>query len=237
MFEGLKDIKRTNLIDIVEGCTDEARTGSAAELLATKKDDFDEFLKRLDAILNGILYKAAVRVEGAKQSSVVGINPLTHATQNANKIGILEDDSPVYSVLTPELIARRVLRYYYDNFDRYDMISYPILYATSVGEEVDVVDVYRISPEDAVRLITAPNRRRRKLAGTSLGNFGAFFDERFRVNDILWGRLDCAERIARLRCCDARWKNVAHAHQECGYRNYDCSFARWYRVCQLLSFL
>ena len=28
-----------------------------------------------------------------------------------------------------------------------------------------------------------------------LNNFGAFFDEKFRINDILWGRLDGAERI------------------------------------------
>lgn len=34
-----------------------------------------------------------------------------------------------------------------------------------------------------------------KLAGTTLGDFGAFFERKFRENDILWGRLDGAERI------------------------------------------
>jgi hypothetical protein len=75
------------------------------------------------------------------------------------------------------------------------MISYPILFATNVGDEVDGIEVFRISPEDADCLVTDEGKRRRKLAGTALGNFGAFFDREARVNDILWGRLDCAERI------------------------------------------
>src|ERR1043165_4697108 len=35
--------------------------------------------------------------------------------------------------------------------------------------------------------------RLRKLAGTRLGNFGAFLDATWRRSDILWGRLDAAE--------------------------------------------
>jgi len=35
----------------------------------------------------------------------------------------------------------------------------------------------------------------RKLAGTAIGHFGAFLDELWRKNDILWGRLDGAERL------------------------------------------
>jgi patatin-related protein len=97
--------------------------------------------------------------------------------------------------LTPEILIRTLLRYYYDNFDRYDMISFPLLFATNVGEETDVVEVFRVSPEDADCLITDKDKRLRKLGGTKLGNFGAFFDKKIRINDILWGRLDCAERL------------------------------------------
>ncbi len=39
---------------------------------------------------------------------------------------------------------------------------------------------------------------RRKLAGTKLGHFGAFLDRRWRLNDIMWGRLDGAERIIQV---------------------------------------
>src|SRR5262249_1752990 len=87
------------------------------------------------------------------------------------------------------------LRYYYDFFDRYDMISYPILYATAVGDETGPVSVFRIGPEDAELLVPNKTDRRKKLAGTYLSNFGALLEERFRENDILWGRLDAAERI------------------------------------------
>ena len=93
--------------------------------------------------------------------------------------------------------AVEAVRHYYESYDHYDMISYPILYSTEVGEEIDAVDVLRVSPEDATSLINErdPNERRRKLAGTTLRNFGAFLDRGWRRNDILWGRLDGAERI------------------------------------------
>jgi hypothetical protein len=52
----------------------------------------------------------------------------------------------------------------------------------------------RVSPDDAKFLSTEGSD---KLAGNSLGHFGAFLDRSFRTNDILWGRLDGAERIVR----------------------------------------
>jgi patatin-related protein len=93
--------------------------------------------------------------------------------------------------------AVEAVRHYYESYDHYDMISYPILYSTEVGEEIDAVDVLRVSPEDAPSLINERNQneRRRKLAGTTLRNFGAFLDRGWRRNDILWGRLDGAERL------------------------------------------
>ena len=33
------------------------------------------------------------------------------------------------------------------------------------------------------------------MAGTALANFGAFLDRRWRLNDIMWGRLDGVERL------------------------------------------
>jgi hypothetical protein len=52
-----------------------------------------------------------------------------------------------------------------------------------------------VSPEDATALINERVMKCRKLAGTALGHFGAFLQQRWRENDILWGRLDGAERI------------------------------------------
>ncbi|HLO13180.1 MAG TPA: patatin-like protein, partial [Anaerolineales bacterium] len=86
------------------------------------------------------------------------------------------------------------LRFYYEYFEYFDMLTFPITYATPIGES-DVVDVYRISPEDAAGLFSVEKNKRPKLAGTKLGNFGAFFKKEWRQNDIMWGRLDGAERI------------------------------------------
>lgn len=84
--------------------------------------------------------------------------------------------------------ARACLGYYYNRFEYYDMLTFPLFFGTEVGES-DVVEIIRISPEDAPSI--RPGSQ--KLAGTKLGNFGAFFVRGWRENDILWGRLDGAE--------------------------------------------
>ena len=89
-----------------------------------------------------------------------------------------------------EIIAE--VRRFYEDFERYDLISYPVLQAANVGNEADHVDVFRISPNDGTALRSDGAD---KLEGTYLANFGAFLDGAWRKNDILWGRLDGAERI------------------------------------------
>jgi patatin-related protein len=94
---------------------------------------------------------------------------------------------------------REYLWHYLSRFDDYDQIRFPILFGAEVGE-ADVVDILRISPEDATSLIDERAERqkangRQKLAGTALHHFGAFLDQVWRQNDILWGRLDGAERL------------------------------------------
>jgi patatin-related protein len=94
---------------------------------------------------------------------------------------------------------REYLWRYFSQFDDFDQISFPILFGNEVGE-TDVVDLVRISPEDATSLINERAERskangRTKLAGTALHHFGAFLDQVWRQNDILWGRLDGSERL------------------------------------------
>ena len=98
--------------------------------------------------------------------------------------------------------AREYLWRYFSQFDDFDQISFPIMYGVEQGES-DVVEVIRISPEDATTLINERREKRdsadgvgrRKLAGTALHHFGAFLDRTWRQNDIMWGRLDGAERL------------------------------------------
>ena len=94
-----------------------------------------------------------------------------------------------------EAAVRQALGYYYDHFDAYDMVTFPTIYGTGVGEPVQV-EVHRVSPEDAILPFTETEERM-KLAGTSFGHFGSFLQRFWRVNDMLWGRLDGAERIIR----------------------------------------
>jgi hypothetical protein len=86
------------------------------------------------------------------------------------------------------------MRRYYNKYEDYDLLTYPILYESGVGE-ADTIDIIRISPEDAKQLIDERKTGCHKLAGSALGHFGAFLARQWRQNDILWGRLDGAERL------------------------------------------
>ena len=89
--------------------------------------------------------------------------------------------------------ARQEVRERYDCFERHDSITFPILFGVELGEG-EPIDVHRISPDDAQRRSSVLEGRH-KLRGQALGAFGAFLDATWRKNDILWGRLDGAERL------------------------------------------
>lgn len=63
----------------------------------------------------------------------------------------------------------------------------------ALGGENDPIEVHRVSPIDATAI--SGERSQGKLAGSAIHHFGGFFLEDWRRNDILWGRLDGAERI------------------------------------------
>lgn len=121
----------------------------------------------------------------------------------------------VVDTLLPELDTlaakqvRRFLGEYYLRFDTYDQMSFPLYYDTESGEPA-TVEVVRISPEDAPLLLDEKESGLKKLDGTALANFGAFLQRHWRTNDILWGRLDGAERLiaALLPGADAATRRV-----------------------------
>ena len=137
------------------------------------------------------------------------------------------------------LAARACIDHYRRNFVLYDLVTYPVQYGTGAGE-ASVIDVFRVSPEDAGMLMKEPADKSEgaKLAGRTLMSFGAFLDESWRRNDMLWGRLDGAERIisALLPNKDEemlRKELIKEAHrriitQEINEKNTDA-------VCRLLS--
>jgi hypothetical protein len=137
------------------------------------------------------------------------------------------------------LAARACIDHYRRNFVLYDLVTYPVQYGTGAGE-ASVVDVFRVSPEDAGMLMKEPadTSEDAKLAGRTLMSFGAFLDESWRRNDILWGRLDGAERIISALLANKddevlRNELIKEAHlgiitQEINEKNTDA-------VCRLLS--
>jgi patatin-related protein len=168
---GLRNIDLTPLLD-------PGTAGGPSSLVAAtanaKETQFEKLGSRVEECLQDMLERA--------REDIAGILPRPPLEGYANEAA------------TAAEIARRAARFYYDDFASYDMISYPILYSTEVGEEMARMDVFRISPDDAPSLIQE-TLDKPKLAGTKVNSFGAFFEERFRTNDILWGRLDGAERI------------------------------------------
>jgi patatin-related protein len=91
----------------------------------------------------------------------------------------------------------QIAKRFYHCFDLFDGIQYPMAFNTDVSE-AEVVQIVRVAPEDATVLGPASDRERRaKLKGLIAGHFGAFLDKDWRRSDLLWGRLDAAERLIK----------------------------------------
>ena len=87
------------------------------------------------------------------------------------------------------LDAHHVLKEEYKLFDFDDMTSLAFLEGSDVSEHTKT-EIYRISPVDGIQ-----RKLSEKLAGYTLMDFGAFLKKDWRMNDMLWGRLDASERI------------------------------------------
>ena len=192
------EITSGDLLGLLHEPTDAARREEAEALLNTPLKqppaDAPKLQTRTDAIV-------ALNEEVKAQLTRV-IDDARHAVSDA--LRPLEGDAAEQQPRW-ERFLRDTLWYYYVYFEDFDQISFPILYSTGVGEEADIIDVFRISPRDATALIDERDQfneqgqkvkeGKSKLAGTTLSNFGAFFERKFRINDIMWGRLDGAERV------------------------------------------
>jgi patatin-related protein len=92
-------------------------------------------------------------------------------------------------------IVKEYVWIHYQYFDCHDMQVFTVMQDQLIGEGT-AVEIYRVSPLDAILLRTnADPSGIDKLAGAALFAFGAFLSEDWRRNDMMWGRLDGAERI------------------------------------------
>lgn len=119
---------------------------------------------------------------------------VAEGTPNQIGYGTLQAANDLHAALDGDAVAALVLRAYFERFDEFDIVAFPMLYGTEAGE-TDVVEVIRIAPEDATSILDerANGFTRRKTHGWKYNHFGAFLSPEWRTNDILFGRLDAAE--------------------------------------------
>jgi patatin-related protein len=82
----------------------------------------------------------------------------------------------------------------WQTFESIDRELYPFEYLTSLSEK-KIIKPICISPDNAQLGIGNGKNTQEKLGGDKLYNIGGFFKKSWRLNDLLWGRLDGLNRI------------------------------------------
>jgi patatin-related protein len=82
----------------------------------------------------------------------------------------------------------------WQTFESIDRELYPFEYLTSLSEK-KIIQPICISPDNAQLGIGNGKNTQEKLGGDKLYNIGGFFKKSWRLNDLLWGRLDGLNRI------------------------------------------
>lgn len=170
LIKGLEEMKALigdRLQSILRGLGQEAQQREAEKLL----DEIDE--RKVDALAERIRISLLVMFSEFKKDLLDELDRDSNAHKLALKIA-------------------------YTEFPCRDAIVYPVLRGTGADEAAEV-EIYRIGPAEATLypadIDRGTGRREEKLAGLGLGAFAGFLSYAWRENDILWGRLDGAERI------------------------------------------
>lgn len=167
---------------ILDASGDERMLAIATGLLqAARGDAFERLANLVREICQETAGRARVDID-----KLLGAHTATRA---------VPDESGLQALL------QYLLRFYYDAFEAYDLVLYPLQYGATLGEG-NPVEIVRISPLEAERP-DVPDAAR-KLRSISLGHFGGFLDEGWRRNDIAWGRLNAAEGLIRALLPDGR---------------------------------
>jgi patatin-related protein len=82
----------------------------------------------------------------------------------------------------------------WNTFEVIDRELYPFEYLTNLNAK-EIIKPICISPDTAQLGIGTGKNTEQKLGGNKLYNIGGFFKKSWRLNDLLWGRLDGLNRI------------------------------------------
>jgi len=187
----------TGIKKVINTQTEEYR----AAVCATKRDlnkvlsDLNQYMQRLPTEALILCIQREQNASEAMDQLVNHIHEVLRTARiNTEQALGRNQQIRVKGIIMPLQAIQACLLHYFDLFEYFDLMTFPIQYASPLGE-ADEVDVWRISPEDAKSIIDEVADKKKKLMGTKLGNFGGFFNREWRLNDILWGRLDGADRI------------------------------------------
>ncbi len=181
----------------VEADQDDNYTARAKDVLKDNPD-LGEAVQEAASAISAVLLKAS---EKAREDLAAGLEIARTAQP---KVPLLED-----AAKRGLKKAFDIVDFFNNNFAQFDTALFPLLYDTDVATP-EPISIIRVSAEDATALYdqSTPGSTQ-KLAGASLAHFGAFLDRSFRTNDILWGRLDGAERIIRALLGTDKKKDLA----------------------------
>lgn len=166
-----------------------------------RSQDFSRLKKKMDESLQTPLEREVNQIERLSERSLLS----KLLRQCLNRLSIAPDQETSYSNL-----LQSKLRKYFEDFEKIDTFVYPLDYLAGITEK-QLIETYRISPEDAKlglsNNIEEGKRLSYKLAGDSLNSFGGFFKKSWRANDILWGRMDGLNRIVEALITEDKIKN------------------------------
>ncbi len=183
--------------------SDAAHLNSICDLFETGVHDWlpqeiiSDVLKQLEARVNK-------NCSNQEQIDQILSNPIYGDNSSENDSSKFSTSLRKVEYASEHLIAmsesrfRKEILLSFQRFRELDEVLYSFEYVTKIGSK-DLIQTFRISPEDAALGFGASfedgKRLDGKLAGDSLRAFGGFFKKSWRSNDILWGRFDGLNRL------------------------------------------
>ena len=141
--------------------------------------------RTLLAVLNGERAPAPILDSAAQALECLGetLRPL-----------FIDSAGRMSEILEPLEGVAPALREAWLHFETQDAVTLPLLLGAAL-RECGPIEVYRVSPEESDLRPETAESGAEKLGGVKFGAFGAFLSVDWRRNDLIWGRLDGAERI------------------------------------------
>lgn len=153
----------------------------------------DSFIREFELLMKAISKSVHYGISAQDASNPQAPSPELYSSGTVSVRNDIEN--AISKLADVNLITAAQLLFLYDyGYDLHDLTTFQLFAGGEYGEGTPV-DIHRISPLDATNLWNETKKEKSKLAGIALGAFGGFLDREWRRNDIMWGRLDGAERL------------------------------------------